>query len=391
MKTCIYCNQEKPNSEFSQEHILPRALGGAIHPTNPFSTDLVCIRCNTISGFFIDAPFVKSWFINNYRADNAKKYIKLTPLTILPLIYIGVIDDLKFNDQICEFYLGPTGDLIYHFHIPYPEEIDSPTMIGVPPHLRNKEIDNGFAFLFIRSNNPKWIPAIIYSFVDNFKKTKLYLGNGPTPNVDRANFSDIPNDLRELLNLIRSLNGKEHKNSFRVDIDTGNRFIAKLALGLGCIYLKDEYKVSPDAELLRKVMWTKDHNERKKIPVHGTGLLGGGESMKNINELLKWEGGHVIYLMQVGDTLALYTNFYGQNGSIIQVTENRNHWDGILNRGIIYVVIPERQKCVGPILLEEFVGHKYSDFKNQKLTELENDLANIGPLPPFEIKEGGLF
>ena len=307
MRTCIYCNKEKQDSEFSQEHIFPRALGGAIQPTNPFSTDLVCARCNTISGFFIDAPFVKSWFINNYRADNAKKYIRLSPTTILPLIYFGIIDDLKFEDKICEFYMGPTGDPIYHFHTPYPEEVDSPSMIGVPPHLRNKEIDYGFAFLQVRSNNPKWLPAIVYSFADNFKKSKLYLGNGPTPKVEGAIFSDIPDELKDLLSKIRSLNGKEHKNTFKVDIDTGHRFLAKLALGMGCLFLKDEYKTSSDAELLRKLMWTRDHKERRKLQIHGTGFLGNHENMKNINESLKWDGGHVICIMQVVQPLCLET------------------------------------------------------------------------------------
>lgn len=385
MKTCIYCNRERPESEFTQEHILPRALGGAIKPTNPFSTDLVCNTCNTISGFFIDAPFAKSWFINNYRAENAKKYIKLTSSTILPLVYFGVIDELKYKDQICEFYIGPTGDLIYHFHLPYPEEIDSPVIIGIPPHLRKKGIDYGFAFLFIRSNNPKWIPTIINSFADNFKKSKLYLGNASIPKSSGLNFSDIPEDLNELVQKIKSMNGKEHKNNFKVDIDTGNRFIAKLALGLGCIFLKEEYKTSSDAELLRKAMWTKNYKERRKLKIHGSGFLGGGENMKNVNELLRWDGGHVIYLMHVGDSLALYTSFYEQNSSIIQITENRNHWEGALDKGVVYVVIPERQKCVGPISIEDFIGHRYSNFKNKHLTELEQDLATVEPLPPFDL------
>jgi hypothetical protein len=391
MRICIYCNKEKQDSDFSQEHVLPRALGGAIQPINPFSTTLVCARCNTISGFFIDAPFAKSWFINNYRADNAKRFIKLLPSTILPLVYFGIIDELKFEDKICEFYLGPTGDRIYHFHVPYPEEIDSPTMIGVPPHIRTKEIDYGFTFLFLRSNNPEWIPAVFNSVVDNFKKSKLYFGNGPTPKIKGVNFLDIPEDLKVLHQCMRSMNGKEHKNSFKVDIDIGNRFMAKLALGLGCLFLKDEFKASPDAALLRKYVWTKNFKERREFPIHGTGLLKGEERMTNVNELLKWEGAHILYLMQIGESLALYANFYGRNGAVIQITENRNHWRGLIDREIIYIVIPERQKCVGPITLEDYIGHKYSEFKNEQLTELENELATIEPLPPFELKEGGLF
>jgi|GEM_PF-1488173 hypothetical protein len=389
MKTCIYCNREKGESEFSNEHILPRTIGGAIHPINPFATDLVCGRCNNIAGLFIDAPFAKSWFINNYRADNAKRYIKLTPSSILPLVYIGIVDELKFKGKICEFYLGPTGDLIYHFHYPYPMEMDTPSMVGVPPHLRNKGIDYGFAFIFLTTNNKEWLLPIFNSFMDHFEKSILYFGNGPTPKGGR--FSDIPAELNELLVKIRSMNGKEHTSNVTMDIDTGNRFMAKLALGLGCLFLKGEYKTSTDAELLRKLIWTRDAKERQKLPVHGTGFLSGTDTLKDLNEKMKWEGGHILFLTHAEESLALYANFYGQGGSLIQVTENKNHWSGVFERAIIYIIIPERQKCVGPIHFEDYIRHKFSNYKNQQLTELEEDLKSVGALPPFRLSEGGFY
>ena len=141
MKRCIYCDREKDEKEFSQEHILPRAIGGVLLPQNPFTTNEVCERCNSISGFFIDAPFTKSWFLNNYRSSNVTKFATITPHTILPLVYFGVMEDLKYEDRICECYLGPNGDRIFHFHNPYDEEFDTLNIIGVPPHLKNKGLD----------------------------------------------------------------------------------------------------------------------------------------------------------------------------------------------------------------------------------------------------------
>jgi hypothetical protein len=44
-----------------------------------------------------------------------------------------------------------------------------------------QQLDHGFAFLFIYSNNPVWHPTIIYSFNEQFKESVIYLGNGPTP------------------------------------------------------------------------------------------------------------------------------------------------------------------------------------------------------------------
>jgi len=70
------------------------------------------------------------------------------------------MDNLEHGSRICEFWLGPTGDRIYHFHEPYPREPDSPIIVGLPPHLPKEEQDAGFVFLFLKSNNPTWWPVI---------------------------------------------------------------------------------------------------------------------------------------------------------------------------------------------------------------------------------------
>lgn len=387
MKRCIYCNKEKEDSEFSQEHILPKSIGGALQPINPFSTDFVCGRCNSISGFFIDGPFAKSWFINNYRADHAAKYARITPSTILPLVYMGEMKGMEHDNKICECYLGPTGDLIYHFHETYPIEPDTPKMVGVPPHIRTKDIDNGFAFIFLTSNNPQWIRVIFYSFADAFKKCPLYFGNGPTPRVEGANFTDIPKELEELHQRLWEIQGRQHSMSFSVDAYTGNRFLAKMALGLGSIFLHDSFKQSSDADLLRQYMWTKDNDERNKIPIHGSGLMNGSD-LKQIDEFLKWEGSHVIGLFENNDQLSLYTNFYGWKGSLIQISRHKEHWAGIIKGSKIYIVVPEMQKYVGPIRMIDLVAHKNSPNKNPLLSELEAEMAAIPPLPPFKIENG---
>jgi HNH endonuclease len=59
MKRCIYCGQDKPDSAFSDEHIWPKALGGALLPLL-WRTDEVCADCNNISGLFVDGSLSKA-------------------------------------------------------------------------------------------------------------------------------------------------------------------------------------------------------------------------------------------------------------------------------------------------------------------------------------------
>ena len=159
------------------------------------------------------------------------KYANISNHPVLPLLYMGIIQRLQYGTKICEFWLGPTGDSIYHFHDPYPEEADVPPMIGIPTYANRDEIDHGFAFLFIRSNNPAWHPTIMRSFFEQFKKSTLYLGNGPTPRGGA--FSDISNDVVELHQRLRSFGGQEHECNTIVGIHYGDRFLAKIALGIG--------------------------------------------------------------------------------------------------------------------------------------------------------------
>ena len=98
---------------------------------------------------------------------------------------------------------------------------------------------------------------------------------------------------------------------------------------------------------------------------------------------MKWEGGHIIHLMTNHNTLALHTNFYGQQGSLIQVTSNKSHWEGKINESMLFIIMPEMQRYVGPIHMAELLAHRNSDYKNSEILKLENEIANIPPTPPL--------
>lgn len=385
MRKCLYCNKPKKEDEFSQEHVLPRGVGGALTPVNPFSVDDVCKRCNSICGLFIDAPFIKSWFIKNQRASNAKRFVKLDKSTVLPLSYMGIIDQLEFKNKICEFWLGPTGDTIYHFHETYPQEEHMSPIVGPPPSLKKSDIDDGFVFLYIRSNNPDWHPTIINSLIANFSNSTLYLGNGPTPPGNA--FSDIPNELNELHEELNSMSGETHENQIKIGASTGERFLAKIALGFGSIVLDDSFKDSQSADLLREFMWTKEVDKRHNIPVKGRGFLGHQSNFGKIDEILKWPGGHSFAMMPTGDSLALYSNFYEESSAAIQITNEKKHWDDEnIDEGLAYVVVPGLQKAVGPLSIAELLAHKTTpDYEHESLKKLEQEMSTFDELPPYDI------
>jgi hypothetical protein len=382
MRRCLYCTIEKDEAEFSDEHVMPQGLGGNLKPTNPFKTDHVCRKCNSICGLYIDRPFIRSLFTQNNRAAEGLRYIKPASNAEVPLSYWGQLE-LKHGDKICDFWLGPGGDLIYHFHEPYPEEPNVPITTGAPPHLKN--IDKGFAFLFIAATNPAWWPTILWSFAQHFKGSDLYLANGATPAGDV--FSDIPDDLKELHATLMKNRGVMHRVQFAVSTVYGDRFLAKLALGMGFLFLDPSFATSDSAKFLRDAMWEKDPDVRREMPIHGQGFLGG--SIDFAANLLNWPGGHLIFIGRMGDKTFMLARFYDSQQAAIVLSSDPQHFPGQIEDGIVFVFSPGLQAFVGPIKLVDFLVHRQNlGPKNPELAALEERMREAGSSrPPLHINE----
>ncbi len=386
---CIYCGRKefeldkkgKP-MKFSQEHILPSSLVGALENNSHFTIDNVHEYCNNVAGLFIDAPAVKNWFVSLAIADNATNFVKIEDNPILPLRYMGKIGDLKYGENICEMWIGPAGSTIYHFHKPFPLE-GLPAMVGIPPSIRGKKIDYGFVFLFITNSNPVWYPTIVRSLYNAFPKSQLYVGNDAPFS---APFSAIPEDLKGLHTLLKNISGKTHKTDLVIAIKGEVRFLAKIALGLGYKLFNESFANSKSAELLRKFMWEKDLNAREKYPVHGTGFHKANKDGESMMELLSWDGGHVLALTSVGGAIGLHFTIYNSVTSTIKITDVTNEYKNIIGDGICYVIIPGLRKVIGPIKLIEFLNHKLDmGKKNKELLEVEAEMDKYKIKPSYDI------
>jgi hypothetical protein len=301
---CTYCGKYKDKADFTREHVIPKRIGGNFEPVNPLLIS-VCRICNNLAGQYIDAPFTRNFFVHNSRASEAKQYIDLDQKPILPLKYFGVLPEIKFQGKVCEFWLGPSGDLVYHFHEEYASEDN--LIVGKP--INKKGSDPGFVFLFMRATNPKWHYTIIYSVAENFEGSEIYLGNS---NFTNDIIKSIPKTLLDLHKMLLSLNNKSHNAQFAVAIDFEERFLAKIALGLGVLFLNDSFQSSSCADILRKFLWERDKDKRNALEVKMTSFYNGfsDDDSKFMRELFSWKGGHLLALFSLGDYLILYATFY---------------------------------------------------------------------------------
>ena len=387
MSHCLYCNREKDEIELSDEHVIPQAIGGALQPTNPFKTRSVCRRCNNLCGLYVDTAFIKSWFTQASRAQDALRYLNIEKSNVVPLTYMGEIEDFECDGKICEFWLGPTGDSIFHFHQPYPEDPDLPIVAGVHPAQRldrQIEIDRGFAFLFVVASNPAWHPVIFNSFMEQFKLSVLYLGNGPCPG---GPFSEIPPELKDLR---AGLNEAIQKNWLHVrmgiTLSHETRFLAKLALGIGHLLLAPEFSSSEDAKELRSLMWAKTSDQREASKVRGAGFFNDKDT--SIDQVISWERGHLIVLIPNGHGVALHARFYDRQAATIYISTQLSHWrERIPTDGIIFAIAPSLRKFVGPKSIPDFVAHRIGVAVDADLKALEEEVDTRPNLPPTHLPQ----
>lgn len=126
-RICIYCDERKHATAFSQEHIWPRALGGAQLPTL-WKTKHVCQDCNTRMGQTIDGPCAKHPTIRNAKAYYswahwyaAAAHMRTTTDTV-DLFFLGHCDE----DMEC--WAAPSGARIWRSRQARTVFVDSGTL-----------------------------------------------------------------------------------------------------------------------------------------------------------------------------------------------------------------------------------------------------------------------
>jgi len=149
---CPYCGYDKPAEAFTDEHVIPQALGGALEPVNPFILR-VCGDCNAACGRWIDGPFVRSWLVHNARAAYGMEYCDPAAKPVIPLLFMGKMKAWSDPATTCDFWLGPFGDHIYHVHRPHP---DQALFAGKPPHVRDADWDTGAVYIAFVTAEPIW-------------------------------------------------------------------------------------------------------------------------------------------------------------------------------------------------------------------------------------------
>lgn len=382
-RKCIYCNKIKPLEEFSLEHIIPDALGGSLCGM-VFKSNYVCQRCNSICGIWVDAPVIKNWFSQNYRFDSAREFVDIKNGSILPLMYMGMFSELSNEEKICELWLGPCGDTIYHFRNKADKRYDS--IVG--GDFIDIKKNPGEAYLFIATDNSGWAKTVLLSFREHFKYSRRIACNisfkGDLSNDD---FFDKPTITdKRIIEKLKSYIGQKHDTQFSMEMGFDQRFLCKLALGVGFNLFGDDYLNSKYALQLRKGLWEKDFDKRSQLKIRGTGFI---YEENYLSKLICYKSAHTIILISVNNIFLIGFCLYGKIYSHIMISDEVRFWENRkeYSDGIIYLIFPQIKQFLGPYDMPHYLAHKIeNDYKINELEEIELQRIPFDKLPPFRGK-----
>jgi len=377
LKKCLYCTEEKDISEFSLEHIFPDSLGGTRF-SELFKTRNVCARCNSISGLFIDGPFIKNFFSQNDKAQAALRFIDLKKPSPLPMQYMGGLKNIEVsNTKVCEFWFGPHGGLVYHVRNKADKKWDC--MIGGNPIGKKK--DNGSVYIYAQNANEYWVAVLLLSCLDTFDGARLISGNidlPPVPEGEKPYF-DTPNEEEQkMLEQIRRLQGVVHNGNFPVQVGFEQRFVAKLALGLGVNLFGEKFLASSYSTSLRNAMWEKDLEKRQGFGVQFYKYFTDDNSLA---DLFAIDGAHTILFYPQEEKLFLMAFIYGRKMLMIPLAIEKSIWEPNIKEGYIYVAAPQVDKFIGPISVSEYVAYKGGIHKIPAMDDLMKMTFDVSTLP----------
>jgi len=374
LKKCIYCDREKPENEFSLEHIFPQSLGGA-QTSDLFKTRHVCQRCNSIMGLFVDAPLIKNFFSQNDMAENALYYVDLNKPRPLPLGYMGVHQNLVSDPKLtCELWMGPHGGLVYHRRPKADSRYD--TIAGGNP-IDNKKF-GGEVYIFAQHSDEYWNLVLLQSVMKSFKSAKRISGNIELPN-DANYFHEPTSNENKFLSNLKAVQGQMHKGSLAIQLGFEQRFLCKFALGVGVNRLGKRYLEGKDATDLRNALWAKTPNERDSYDVEFSDFFQNREPEEA--KFLAWPGIHTIMLYPIHGRLIAIIYLYGKNRMMVTISKDESLWSASFDQPEVYVLCPSLDKFSGPIRVEELLAHRLGHCKINDLVEIEEKRFDPSTLP----------
>lgn len=272
---CIYSGKDLPESERSDEHIVPYALGGS----NQFITNDVSTKANNEAGSKIDAALINSWFVASERWRLALKSQK------------GAIPPITF-----EGFIDVNGHKVKATYAINPDH--SVELITIPEV--NCDWENGK----IKINcDPKELSEIFDNINRKAKKKGIKL--------DKEKFIDLAGNAIKIEN-------PEMAAHMAFNVHALAPGFLKMALATGHRVLGKSWSKGINAEMLRKAMWESDLTNLENHHIRGSVWPNCTTTLKPVTDIGKDR--HLLMVLNTGP-VSFYCLLFGEFEGMIQLQD----------------------------------------------------------------------
>lgn len=368
---CLYCGHDKPKSEASLEHAIPQFMGGEFAPQQ-YMLRNVCKQCNNRLGLFVDASYAKSWFVTNNLSIAAHQlYTGLTDPP-LPLVCMGLskITRLVLDEgQVAEHWIGPSGETVIWLRA-NDERLHGYS--GGNPIDKKKK--SSTAYLCLTSQNPTRWQIGISSFLQMFRHNKIrkilctkvigQSGEDLLPGFDVRTRDDETN-VGAVMAAVQSGRSLACQTSVHRSFD--QRFLAKMALGVGYSLFGEPYLDTHMAKEARKTCWPKDGEPGQ---TRGSKTLGAPEAPL-LSELIGYPGAVMLAVMNTGGSYALSVTINQAIPFVVELAPSTLH-SHFIDRfeGYALVLFPSLGKAI-EVTLAALIAHSSGVQKHPELEALD--------------------
>jgi len=267
--------------------------------------------------------------------------------------------------------------LVFHIRKNADSRYDS--IVGGNP-IENRKTP-GTLYIFAQNRNDYWCEVLLRSCAQSFKNAKRISGNialppvpeGATPFFD--NPSEEENNRLELLRKL-SVDGVQAKITIMDGFE--QRFLAKLALGLGISIFGEPFEQSEYSKALRNALWEKDVKKRQEYGVQFHSYFAPIEKLQPIFCLI---GAHTILLYPQDDQLLLVLFPYGMRMLVILMSPDSQIWKNWIGEGRIYIVAPQISLSTEALPLVEYLTYRTGNCKHDVLDAIMTRRFDPSKLP----------
>ena len=353
VRRCLTCGRDKPGTDYIRASLWPSALGGTA-ASGPFLNASLCATCRALSAAMVDGAFLKSWFMQAELARAAREFIDPAKPGPGPLTYLGQAADFPVKaGEICERWTAQSGEAVYF--------VGPDTDSGWAGYGRGDELvasAHGPCRVILNLTSPShyWSRSALASVAAHFPDATLCC---VTDIAQLKHHADQGGRLRpDEIAFFRSRGNSQKILNAGMKIDFSQRFLIKLALGLGESLFGEAFAATIQARKLRKSFWD-------QVP-RAPAMPG---------KALAWPGAWALTLAVRDGAFGLFVTTPAGRAMSVAIAADEQLWAGpahaALPRGQCFIAIPQRQIFSGPWPLADCLAHLSGALPHPDLAALD--------------------